>query len=71
MNHAQIEKKLMELLDELPDEAAREVLDFAQYLAQKSSPPKAKPRPLGLLRGKASYKLADDFSLDDEEFLNS
>jgi len=27
-------------------------------------------RPLGILKGKASFKLNDDFEITDEEFLN-
>jgi hypothetical protein len=36
MNHRDIEKQLALQLDKLPVEAAREVLDFARFLAQKS-----------------------------------
>ncbi len=71
MNHAQIEKKLVEQISKLPVEEAREVLDFAENLARQRSAATAKHRPLGLLKGQASYKMADDFALSDEALLRS
>jgi prevent-host-death family protein len=32
---------------------------------------KGKERPLGVLKGKASFKIRDDFKITDEEFLSS
>ena len=32
---------------------------------------KTKKRPLGILKGKASYKIKDDFKFTDDEFLSS
>lgn len=39
------------------------LVPYAQFSAQ------AGKRPLGLLKGQASFSVADDFKLDDEEFL--
>lgn len=39
------------------------LVPYAQFSAQ------AGKRPLGLLKGRASFSVADDFKLDDEEFL--
>ena len=66
MTHTELEKKLIQQLHKLPIEAAQEVLDFARGLGQKTT-----ERPLGLLRGKASLHIADDFAITDEELLGS
>ena len=72
MPHAEIRKELLQKLDELPEEAAREALDFVQFLAQKAAAEKrGKSHPLGLLKGKASCRMAHDFAISDEEFLGS
>ncbi len=71
MKHLEIEKQIIEQLHDLPLEATREVLNFVQYLVQKSSRSNAESRPLGLLKGKASCHFRDDFEMTDEELLGS
>ena len=39
------------------------LVPYAQFAAQ------AGKRPLGLLKGRASFSVTDDFALSDEEFL--
>lgn len=41
------------------------IVPYEKYKAPK------KERPLGILKGKASFKIKDDFKMTDEEFLNS
>ena len=69
MNILEVEKRLIEQLHELPIESAEEVLDFALFLKQKKRAEKQKQRPLGLLKGKASYRIAGDFAVTDEELI--
>lgn len=38
---------------------------------EKSGEPKSVKRKLGILEGKASYKINDDFKMTDEELLKS
>jgi len=71
MNRAQIERKLIEQIRDLPDRAALEVLDFARFLARKPDQAEKRSRRLGILSGKASYGMKDDFAMSDEELLNS
>ena len=81
MTQAEIQKELLQQLQALPEEAAREVLNFAQFLARKAgtkskedtSLPNDPPRerPLGLLKDRASFKMTPDFAISDEELLGS
>ncbi|TGK62751.1 hypothetical protein EHQ27_05510 [Leptospira wolffii] len=38
---------------------------------RKDKPEKPKQRKLGILEGKASYRIPGDFQITEEEFLNS
>ncbi len=72
MNRAEIETQLMRELRCLPLDKAEELLDFALFLRSRNQyghPTSSKQRPLGLLKGKASCHIADDFSISDEELL--
>ncbi len=42
---------------------------IAVILPYRESPQK-KERPLGILKGKASYRIHDDFKITDEEFFS-
>jgi len=44
------------------------IVPYKKY-QKKSMPKKKQERPLGILKGKASYKIRDDFKVSDEEFL--
>lgn len=65
----ELEKRIIQQLHELPIESAEEVLDFALFLKQRKGAVKSRQRPLGLLKGKASYRMEDDFTMTDEELL--
>ena len=69
MNMIEVEKQIIQQLHELPIESAEEVLDFALFLKQRKTATKPKQRPLGLLKGKASYRIEDDFAMTDEELI--
>ena len=47
------------------NERVAALVSYADFAAR------AGKRPLGLLKGKASFKLAADFFLDEEEFIKS
>lgn len=74
MTKAEIENRVVQELHDLPLEKVQELLDFALFLhsrlqtEDKSHQPR---RPLGLLEGKAECRIGEDFSVTDEEFLNS
>jgi hypothetical protein len=69
VNHPEIEKQLVRQIHDLSAKAAQEVLDFARFLGQKPSRGEPRERPLGLLKGKASYRIEDDFAMTDDELL--
>ncbi len=74
MNRADIETQLMQEIRRLPLDKAEELLDFALFLRSRNQDgykASAKQRPLGLLKGKASCHIAEDFSISDEELLRS
>lgn len=69
MNRAEVETQLMQELRRLPLDKAKELLDFALFLRsrdQNRQPSSTKQRPLGILKGKASCHIAEDFSISDE-----
>mgnify|MGYP001403148618 CR=1 FL=1 len=70
MTRATLEIQVLNALRHLPLEQAQEVLDFVIFLRsriQKKNQPQT--RPLGLLQGKASCQIAEDFEISDEELL--
>jgi len=69
VNMIEVEQRIIEQLHELPIESAEELLDFALFLKQRKRAAKPKQRPLGLLKGKASYRIEDDFAVTDEELI--
>jgi hypothetical protein len=72
MTRIEIENQVVQTLQQLPLEKVQELLDFALFLrtrAQEEPPPFPQPRPLGLLQGKATCLIGEDFSITDEELL--
>jgi hypothetical protein len=72
MTRAALEMQVLNELRHLPLEQAQEALDFMSFLRsriQQRNQPRS--RPLGLMQGKASCQLADDFEISDEELLRS
>lgn len=45
------------------------IVPYKKY-QKKGRSKKKQERPLGILKGKASYKIKDDFKISDEELLN-
>ncbi len=44
--------------------------EILAYLVPKKMFGKRSPRPLGLLEGKASYSIKDDFEISEQEFVS-
>jgi len=66
---------VVEMLEALPETTQNQVAEhLREYIAGiKVSDEKyknKKQRPLGILKGKATYKIKDDFKITDEELLN-
>lgn len=74
MTKAETEIRVMQELHDLPLEKVQELLDFALFLhsrLQTEDKSQQSRRPLGLLKGKAECRIGEDFSVTDEELLNS
>ncbi|HAS50395.1 MAG TPA: hypothetical protein DCS21_01035 [Gammaproteobacteria bacterium] len=70
MTRVTLETQFLNELRYLPLEQAEEALDFVIFLRsrlQKQHQPQT--RPLGLMQGKASCQIAEDFEISDEELL--
>lgn len=70
MTRSVIETQILNEIRHLSLEKAQEALDFVIFLRsriQQQNPPQT--RPLGLLQGKASCHIAEDFSISDDELL--
>ena len=70
MTKAAIETQVLNELRHLPLEQAKETLDFVMFLrsrVRQQNPPL--DRPLGLMQGKVSCHIAEDFAISDEELL--
>ena len=70
MTRAALEAQVLNELRHLPLEQAQEALDFVIFLRsriQKQNQPQI--RPLGLMQGKASCQIAEDFEISDEQLL--
>ena len=72
MTRDAIETQVLNELRHLPLEQAQEALDFMIFLRsrirERNQP---QTRPLGLMQGKASCRIADVFEISDEELLRS
>ena len=70
MTKTSIEAQVLDEVRHLPPEQAKEALDFILFLRsrfrEKKSPFR---RPIGLMQGKATCHIAEDFSISDEELL--
>ena len=70
MTRVALETQVLNELRHLPLEQAQEALDFVMFLRSRArSQNPSRIRPLGLMQGKASCHLAEDFSISDEELL--
>lgn len=70
MTRAALETQVLNELRHLPLEQAREALDFVLFLrARLQEQQQPHNRPLGLMQGKASCYIAEDFTISDEEML--
>jgi hypothetical protein len=67
MTRTEIEKAVIKEIHTLPLSKVEETLKFVLSL-KKQTP---KKRPLGLLKGKVDFAIADDFKMTDDEFLQS
>lgn len=67
MTRTEIEQAVIKEIHTLPLNKVEETLNFVLSL-KKLTP---KKRPLGLLKGKVNFAIADDFKISDEEFLQS
>ncbi|MER2557153.1 MAG: hypothetical protein ABTQ93_06710 [Candidatus Competibacter denitrificans] len=70
MTRIALETQILNEVRHLPLEKAQQALDFVIFLRsriQQQNPPQT--RPLGLLQGKASCHIAEDFSISDDELL--
>ncbi len=67
MNRFEIEQAVLKEIHTLPLDKVEATLNF--ILALKNQP--VKKRPLGLLKGKVDFSIAEDFKMSDEEFLQS
>ena len=70
MTRAALETQVLNELRHLSLEQAQEALDFVMFLrsrVREQNPHRV--RPLGLMQGKASCRIAEDFSISDEELL--
>lgn len=67
MNRTEIEQAVLKEIHALPLHEAEEALSFILSLKRKP----AKKRPLGLLKGKVEFAIAEDFKITDDEFLQS
>jgi len=73
MMRAEIESQVIEELHRLPPEKVEELLDFALFLrsrVKQGTIQTNRQRVLGLLQGKATCVIGEDFSITDEEFLH-
>lgn len=72
---------LCDRINSLPGQVKEEVLDFIEFLLDKKRKEDTKDRNveelnllpqrrLGLLDGKASFRIKDDFEMTDEELLS-
>jgi hypothetical protein len=72
---------LCDRINSLPGQVKDEVLDFIEFLLEKKKKHDTKnknfkelslisQRRLGLLDGKASFRIKDDFEMTDEELLS-
>ncbi|MCU0808468.1 MAG: hypothetical protein MUC53_11210 [Candidatus Contendobacter sp.] len=70
MTRAALETQVLNELRHLPLEQAQEALDFVIFLRSRI-PKQNQPqtRPLGLMQGKASCQIAEDFEISDEQLL--
>ena len=66
------------LIQQLSQEKLRIAIDYLMYLQDRKAleatgeilaVTEKQERPLGILKGKASYKIKDDFKITDEELL--
>jgi len=65
---------VVKMLEALPETTQNQVVEhLREYIAEvKVSYKKNKQeRPIGILKGKATYKIKDDFKITDEELLNA
>ena len=70
MTRTAIEIQALDELRRLPPEQAQEALDFILFLRARAQPRVAPPvRPLGLMRGQATCRIAEDFTVTDEDLL--
>jgi hypothetical protein len=70
MTKAAIETQVLNELRHLPLEQAKETLDFVMFLRSRVSQQNPQPtRPIGLMQGKASCHIPDEFAVSDEELL--
>jgi hypothetical protein len=67
MNRAEIEQAVLTEIHNLPLDKVEATLHFV--LSLKNQP--VKKRPLGLLKGKVEFTIAEDFKMTDEDFLQS
>jgi hypothetical protein len=67
MNRLEIEQAVLKEIHTLPLDKVEATLNFV--LALKNQP--VKKRPLGLLKGKVDFSIAENFKMSDEEFLQS
>lgn len=70
MNKTALETQVLHELHHLPLEKVQETLDFVMFLRSriKEQTP-ARVRPLGLMQGKATCHISEDFEISDEELL--
>jgi hypothetical protein len=69
MTRLALETQVMAELRHLPLAQAKEALDFVIFLRTRTEKKPVQSRPLGLLQGKASCHIAEDFSMTDQAFL--
>lgn len=72
MTRAALETEVLNQLRQIPLQQAQEALNFVIFLRSRlQNHGQPQPRPLGLMQGKASCQIADDFEISDEEMLRS
>ena len=70
MTRTALETQVLNELRHLPLEQAQEALEFVTFLRSRVRERNApRVRPLGLMQGKASCHIAEDFAISDEELL--
>lgn len=71
-----LKTEVAKLIETLPEDKIRYVIQFARFIAKQDSVDKAplsargcKRLPLGFLKGKAKVSFSDDWAITDEELL--